>query len=157
MEAATLREEAKACEANVHESRERCDTDGFLSQWASGITAQLKRAQAELLDAGKTATFPGLYRRRDGARIRAKLINAQYGWCWAFCDAQGVFTRRFLPDTRTRRAKLWREGFEVRDEQAPAWARISGSGHGLSGCTSCYIDVYRTDGGYPDNAISAEG
>ena len=136
------------------DSFDRCDTDGFLSQWASGISGQLEARKAELAEAGWTSTFPGLYRRSDGARVRAKLIDARYGLCWAFCDEEGTFTGRFLSHSKgTKRSRLYREGFELREETAPANARITGSGTGLSG--TAWVEVYRADGGYPEEAVAA--
>lgn len=46
---------AKRAEAVLHlreeaESFERCDTDGFLSQWASGVSATVREAEARLIE-----------------------------------------------------------------------------------------------------------
>lgn len=149
--ALALREGKAAHLARREESFERCDTDGFLSQWADGLTASLQGAQATILEQGGMDIFRGLYRRSDGARVRAKLIHTQYGTAWAFCDAAGKFTGKFLNDAKNSpRSKLWKEGYEVREELAPAWARLAGRGHGLSG--SCWVQIYRKDGGYPPDA-----
>lgn len=47
-----LREEAADCIERERESFERCDTDGFLSQWCLTIRAQELEREAELADAG---------------------------------------------------------------------------------------------------------
>jgi len=132
----------------------RCDTDGFLSQWASGLSGQLEARKAELAEAGWTSTFVGLFRRSDGARVKAKLIEGRFGPCWAFCDEDGRFTGRFIGHSKgTKRSRIYKEGFELRDEQAPAQATITGQGTGLSG--TAWVTVFRTDGGFPDNAVGA--
>jgi hypothetical protein len=159
--AAEYRAEAAAAEASREESFRRCDTDGFLSQWASGKTAELARAKAKLAEEGWTAEFPGLYRRDTGERVRAKLISfkCRYTyrtkWSWSFRHEDGSVDRSkgLLPDTRTKRGKLWKSGYEVRMERAPANAAMEGEGTGLSG--TCWVAVFRTDDGYPADAVGA--
>ncbi len=50
--AVKLREEAAKAREREEESFQRCDTDGFLSQWALSITAQEKERQASLHNQG---------------------------------------------------------------------------------------------------------
>jgi hypothetical protein len=149
--ATDLRQKAAECERKREESFQRCDTDGFLTQWAHGLSAQKYRAQAEIEEAGGVSTFRGLYRRSDGKRVAAKLIAGKFGPCWAFCDSEGSFTGRFIGDSKgTPRSRLYKEGFEVREETAPAKAIITGEGRGLSG--TAWVAVIRTDGGFPTDA-----
>ena len=68
MTAAEHRAKAEQAYDRAEESWQRSDTDGFLSQWASGITGDLHRAQADLLDNGGKSTFAGLC-RHDGAEL----------------------------------------------------------------------------------------
>lgn len=158
--ATDLRASAAEHYAARQESIDRCDTDGFVSQWAHGILGKRDRAQARIVEAGGTATFPGLYRRSDGARLRAKLISYHCSfshrtkWAWSFRDQDGGVDRSqpLVNDTRSKRGKLWKLGFEVRDETAPAKAIITGTGTGLSG--HAWVEVIRTDGGYPADATS---
>lgn len=141
-----LRDEANEAEGRAADSWERSDTDGFVSQWASGITAREKRAQATIEENGGTATFPGLF--KDGERVRAKIIPTKFGTCWAMLDDSDNFTGEFVG--RGPRS-LKKAGCEERDEQAPAkaitWAPPGA--RGLSGATSVQVLVIRTDGGYP--------
>jgi hypothetical protein len=48
-------------EQERHESFERSDTDGFPSQWASGLTAQWHRLATEIADLGGRHEFPALF------------------------------------------------------------------------------------------------
>ena len=149
--ASQLRTEATQADRNAHESFDRCDTDGFVSQWASGLTARLKRLEADILDNGGVWTFPGLF-DLEGHRVRAKLIPGRYGTCWALCDAHGQFTGQFVK-AYLRPHNLAKKGYIERDETALARAKLHGSGYGLSGATSVQPIVERLDGGYPDTAV----
>lgn len=148
IEAAHLRAEANAADERAAESFARCDTDGFVSQWAAGITAQEKRLAAQVVENGGTWAFPGLFDAETGERAQAKIIPTRYGECWAIVDDAGTFTGEFVG--RGPRA-LKKAGYVERDEQAPAkavtWAPPGA--RGLSGATSVRAIIVRTDGGYP--------
>lgn len=138
------------CERRRRESIDRSGiSDGFMSQAASATMADVYRTDADILRAGGVAVFEGLFRREDGARVAAKLIcsEGQWGarWSWAFCDAAGNFTGRFISDSKgTPRSQMGREGFVKRDELAPAKGKCFGFNQ--AGAT-------RTDGGYPADAV----
>lgn len=172
-----LRQEAARADKDASDSFARSDTDGFLSQWASNITARLKRRQADIVDAGGVATFPGLFDAATGERIRAKLITTQYGDAFAIVGDGGRFTGTFVnfryrwlnggaerrpyvvgelvaPPARSKAAKL---GLAFGVEEAPAVAYLAGSGTGLSGAASASVAVKRTDGGFPDDAVAWTG
>lgn len=178
--AAEFREAAAAARKSAEESWERSDTDGFLSQWASGLTASLNDAKAKIAEADGKSEFPGLF-TPDGRRVRAKLIDGKYGRCWAVMDANWKFVKfvakapRVSPETpdciprdvddawmaayaegRNRELKAYakwakKHGFEEEPEMAPADAKFEGRGRGLSG--SCWVVVYRTDKGCPADAV----
>jgi hypothetical protein len=135
------REEARKHLAAKEESFDRCDTDGFLSQWSSGLSARLCSAKAELVANGKMSDFVGLY---DGERrLAAKLVNGQYGLVWLLReDEEARYGRKFVP-TGKRSTVQRRLGLSECKELAPAWATITGSGRGLSG--NVWVEVYRTD------------
>lgn len=152
--AEALRDSAAAADAEAAASFERCDTDGFLSQWASGINANLDRAKADLLDAGGVADFPALF-DLDGRLVPAKLVGTRYGVAWGLLPSDNphsAFSGWFNPSAaedpaRARKANA-RKGYYVGAVAAPAGARIAASGRGLSGCASAYVQTYRTDGGF---------
>lgn len=147
-------EAAREAEQSASDSFDRCDTDGFLSQWASGITAQLHRAQADIAANGGKAEFPALY-DLSGNLVAAKLVQTRYGVAWGILpddDPDGRFVEWFHPsharNQETARRNDARKGFYVGAVMAPANARMAGSGTGLSGCASAYVETYRTDGGF---------
>jgi hypothetical protein len=167
IEAAELAEKAEAHrriaaehDQAARDSFERSDTGGALSQWGSGLNAQLERTRAEIAEAGGTSTFLGLFVAATGERVRAKLIEqadrfAGYGTklTWFVLDAEGK-TVGYVPHSKgTKRSKMGKLGLETREEQAPAAACHKGSGTGLAGACSVYVKVFRTDDGYPAEAI----
>lgn len=140
------------------DSFDRCDTDGFVSQWASGLNSSLKQTLAELAENGYMASFKGLYDRETGKRVAAKIIYCENKFApwngkvatWATLDPEtGKFTGRFFPafKNNSTRSKLYAAGLEERDEMASAYAKLDGTGKGLSG--NVWVSTYRTDGGYP--------
>lgn len=137
--------EAKAArnDQDKRESFERSDTDGFVSQWASGINAELNREKARLSRQEKLDTFNGLY--SGDTRVRAKIVNGQYGSVWLIddCDQHLTGGRKFIPTGS--RSRVQRElGLSERQEIAPAWACTAGSGYGLSGACSVRVTTFRT-------------
>lgn len=146
-QAAKLRAGARAAISAREESFERCDTDGFLTQWAHGLTAQERNAQAEILEHGGMAEFVGLFVKATGERVPAKVIATKWGSRWMVCDATtGRATGVFYP-TGDNSRKLKAAGLEERKEWAPAVAKLVGRGTGLSG--SAWVATLRTDGGWP--------
>jgi hypothetical protein len=77
-----LRKEAAEAERLAADSFERSDTDGALSQWASGLTAQRKRLEADIADKGGKWSFPVLT-GADGNIVPARVVNTRYGAKWA--------------------------------------------------------------------------
>lgn len=157
-----LRAEAAACDRKAQESFDRCDTDGFLSQWADGITAQQKRLQADIEENGGVWEFPALF-DLEGNRVRAKLahIYSKFAYCevamWVFRDKNDhPVGKKFIPAFPKRESTMAKKGYREGMEQAPARARVCGNGHGLAGCASCYVAAVRTDKGYPETARVVE-
>jgi hypothetical protein len=150
MTATEHRNAAKAADQEAYDSFERCDTDGFLSQWACGLTANLHRRQAEIMEAGGVAEFPALF-NLDGQRVRAKLIDGKYGPCWAICDNRGRYTGEFVGAFPARESTMERKGFREGREVVEAYAFMNGTGHGLSG--RAWVATGRKDDGYPADAV----
>lgn len=148
-EAARLRAQATRNRASAEESFQRCDTDGFLSQWADGINARLREREASILECGGWSVFWGLY--EGDRRVNAKRISIPafrgYGTqdVWLLSDVESHrFNRRYIPSGLTSRVQR-SLGLRERREWAPARAAIGGGGRGLSGCASAHVVTYRTD------------
>lgn len=137
--------EAAAAFKAAEDSFQRCDTDGFVSQWASNITGRIAMENAKIAEAGGTLTFarPRLA-RLDGTIVEdAKLCRTRFGLKWRV-DADDVWLK--VGGTVAHAAK---RGFiEVEETvQAPAkaiaWAPPGATG--LSGATSVQVRVIRSD------------
>lgn len=151
---------ADAAAKRVEESWDRSDTDGFLTQWASGLTSRKHTAQAKIDENGGTARFVGLF-DADGNRIAAKQMRGEYGAYWALVDENDTFTGVFINRTKaavgtrpSARSKMGQYGLYEDWEEAPARAVIQGSGTGLSG--NAWVATVRTDKGYPAGARVVE-
>jgi hypothetical protein len=111
----------------AEESFQRCDTDGFMSQWSSGINARLDLAKADIVDQEYVDTFVGLYVGQR--RIKAKAYRSQFGTSWVMHESeQELISLRggaFLPTGRNSRIHK-KLGIREALETAPAWAKISG-------------------------------
>jgi len=150
--AAALRTEADQHDQDAFDSFERCDTDGFVSQWASGLTAQQKRMEANLIENGGLAEFPQLT-DLDGTPVPAKLVQTRYGTKFAvFATADDVkaYNANVIAwiDPYVKEKTLARKGYVLVYVLAPAKVVM----HGSNACTVRPIKV-RTDGGFDANAV----
>ena len=128
-----LRASAAKHDQAAYDSFERCDTDGFLTQWASGLTAQLERRQADLLENGGLSWFGVLLDANTGEWVPSKLIDGKFGRCWALLGDDGKFTGQFVSAHPKRFSTMFNKGFVEAQGQYPAKAVMEGRGHGLSG------------------------
>jgi hypothetical protein len=148
--AAEYRQRAAASRERSRESFERCDTDGFLSQWASDINARLYDLKALVAEQGGKSSFPHLH-TLDGRPVKAKVIKGRFGLCWALLDEQDKFTGTFVSYSLTERG-LKKKGFQMLDVEMPARAKIAGGGQGMAGAASCYATIVSTVD-YPEGAV----
>jgi hypothetical protein len=127
------------------ESFERCDTDGFVSQFCADRQANLYEVLADLAEAGWVCEFSCL-RNTDEEIVPAKLITGRYGPCWALCDEVGQFTGEFVKWDSPK--ALAKKGLHESKETRPATAKIvaSKSARGFSGLASTYVAVVPDDG-----------
>ncbi len=107
-----LRQEAARHEQEAHDSFDRCDTDGALSQWAHGASAIRLRAEAELAENDGRAVFTALF-TTSGELTEAKLISGRWGMFWKLPDGDTMN----LP---LRQATLRRKGYQAGWVSRPA-------------------------------------
>jgi hypothetical protein len=142
--ATDLRAEAAAAHQRSADSFDRCDTDGFLSQWALDLTGRKLSAEADLLDAGGLVEVPALF-DLDGNVASTHLHHGQYGYSWVLDDAHAnAAGRRFINrptalKSARRRATLRGKGFTEGTVSVRGYVTITGSGTGLSGCASARV------------------
>ena len=129
-----------------YESFQRCDTDGFMSQWAHDVMAQVHLDKAKDIENGNMAMFGGLY---DGdRRVMAKIIDTKFGASWLLSDEEAAkYGRKFVPvGTNSRVQKQL--GLSERDEMAPAWVTTGGAS-----ITSVRSIIFRTGDKWGSDAV----
>lgn len=155
--AAELREIAKGNDRNAADSFDRCDTDGALSQWASGVTAQKYRLRADIAENGGMWSFPALF-DLDGHLIPARQTYGQYGTFWSLLDPEGNRTGQTFNESQAQNEKIRlrndaRKGYYVGAVLAPAYVVTRGQS---VTSVACHID--RADGGWnPDVLVIDNG
>ncbi len=128
------------------ESFERSDTDGFLSQWAGGLSAQESSAKAELAAAGGTIETQALF-LLDGTVASTHEIRGQYGYSWLLNDtAAEALGRRFLSTSGARKGQRRYDadrakGVTLGTIRVPGYVTMSGAdgARGLGGCLSVHV------------------
>jgi hypothetical protein len=125
----------------ARESFDRCDTDGFLSQWASSITARLCEVKAEVAERGGVWSFVALM---EGDRIVSeRTVRSKFGTSWLLSHEEAEkFGRTFIPTGPTSRVQS-RLGLHEGKVERRAFVTIKGSGTGLSGAANSRVVVVR--------------
>jgi hypothetical protein len=154
-----LTAEGKRALEMKEESFQRCDTDGFLSQWASGITADLNREKANLLKTGGYSQFPVLcdaegkvlaskiYRFAD--KFRPDQWNAPMVRKWKLSDEDAAkYGRKWIPVAGySGKSRIQKQmGLHEESRWFPAIAKITTGGRkstGLSGCANAFVAVFK--------------
>jgi hypothetical protein len=151
-----LRQSAADHDREAYESFERCDTDGFVSQWAHGVNAQLDRLRADIADNNGKWTFEALF-DLDGNLIPAREVETRYGWAWMLLDENdrctGWFNASHAKNPETRRRNDAKKGVYVGTIKAPAYAKLSGS----NACTVTAIVLPRPNPDPQDIVIVDNG
>lgn len=151
--------EAAAHDRDAAESFDRCDTDGFLSQWASGINAQVARKNAAIAEAGGVATF-WAYEVTDlnGNHLNFRRANTQYGFKLVVdLDGREVWIDPEAKRPATNRNKgviVSRREF-VAPAHANTWAPAGA--RGLSGATSVSVRIFPDDRDVKWDGVTLEG
>lgn len=154
-----LREASKHHITRKYASIDNSDTDGFVSQWASGISAREDALAAEIADKGGRHCYQAMF-DLDGNLIAAKEIKTRYGYRWGILaddDPRGEITQ-WVSESQARDPQRARKanaakGFYIGRVMATATAALSGSGTGLSGAMSVAPYARRTDGGFSRDVI----
>lgn len=140
-----------------HDSFERCDTDGFISQHCSSLNGRLAGVRADIIENDGKSIFVGLY--QGDRRVVAKIIETKFGSAWLLDDSEAEIInsrgKKFLP-TGSKSRVLSALGLKERKELAPAWACHSGEGRGFSGLSSVRISVYRTGDKWGSDSVLVE-
>lgn len=137
------RASAAANRKAARDSFDRCDTDGFVSQWASESVAREFELWATLAEQGYEWDFPALY-TADGKLIEgARYVETRYGWTWVYDGDGGTvwFRPSEARDPQRRLAADLKKGHTVGLVRRPAYVGTRGSGRGTSGALSVAVTV----------------
>jgi hypothetical protein len=154
-----LRDRAAAHDGKAVESFERCDTDGFVSQWADGISSERDRLAAKIMEDNGYHRFAALF-DSTGALINAWEFETRLGWAWKITGPDGAV--RWVKESR---AQNWRsrikanarKGFFVGSVLLPAHAVTRGGGKGLSGACNVRAVAVPVHRDYRDYVILDNG
>lgn len=147
---------AQAHAAAENESFDRCDTDGFLTQWSHGILGQVEQRKAEIAANGGFAEFPALF-DLNGELVPAKLVRTydRYKFChvskWRVQVSDTDETAiAWITPFPVRKSTMVKKGYTEGYVKAPANAKTWApeGARGLSGAASVSVVTYRTDGGF---------
>jgi hypothetical protein len=140
-----LRKEAAQDRQDAADCFERSDTDGFVSQWASGMTAQLKDVQAKIAEYDGYARFRRVRLETvDGKATDARLVKTRYGLKWRL-DSADEWVTPFPARERTMLRKGYREVYDYALAPAKAFLHAPPGARGMGGATSVYVKVLRAD------------
>ncbi len=127
-----LRAEAKRCRQQSAESNERSGSDGFLSQAAGDVNAQIYDLQADIVENGGRSTFLCLF-DLEGNVVPAVLIDSQYGrneQVWMILDGRRGSGKYFNPSKAKKegvaRVNDARKGYYIGYANFPAQATCFG-------------------------------
>jgi hypothetical protein len=144
-----LRAKSQASHKAASDSFDRCDTDGFLSQWASDSMGSLYHYAARLADNGWTAEMDALF-DLDGNLLDAEQRAGKYGTSWMIRNGDG--TVRWVSTSSARKGARRRAHYESKGVRVGRVSRRvvpvtwAGSGYNL---TPGYI----TDRDHPEVTI----
>lgn len=140
---------AEEAEQRKADSWERSDTDGFMSQWASGLSADKHRLAAQIAENNDRAWFPALF-DLEGNLVAAKLIDGRYGLVWGLLESDdpdspitGWFNPSRAADDDRYRANNAKKGYYIGGVMARARADLAGGS-----ITSVRAIAKRIDGGF---------
>ena len=152
--ASDYRDMAAESRQRAADSWENSDTDGFVSQWASGITAREYDLKAEVEDNGGKSEFSALF-DLEGNLVPAKLVDTQYGRAWGLLssdDATSPFKGWFSPSNAAtdshRIHNNAKKGYYEGTVMAPAGVTTTSRGRGLGSAGSVCVITYRKDRGF---------
>lgn len=145
--AESLRASMKAQYDAAVKSFERCDTDGFLSQWASRMTGDADGAAVELCKARGLTTVSVLLDIETGEIASTHHKWGDFGPFWVLNDAAAEKSgKRFVNESQAQRKATFlknmaAKGFKVGTAEVRAEVKIVGGGTGIGGAVNCRAAV----------------
>ena len=126
------RAKARGNHKEAADSFERCDTDGFMSQWASGVMADEYETCAVLAEDGGLTTTRALFFAGTDKVASTHFAQGQWGGYWVLNDeATEAYGKRFLNESKAstgekQRAAMVKKGFTVGRVQVKGYVALRG-------------------------------
>ena len=148
-EAERLEASAKRSHEAAEESFQRCDTDGFLSQWALQSSASVDRANIDILRHGGHVSVRVLCDAEGNivSDRQRTFPHPKFEWQsvtkW---DLGRDAARRWVPVGEKSRVQK-QLGLHEEIRYVPGYAKLTApaGARGLSGCASAYVGRFRSD------------
>jgi hypothetical protein len=155
---AYLEKEAARKRQSAADSFERCDTDGFVSQWASQIGADKDRKEIALLKNGGYAQFPVLCDENGNVlatkvysfadKYRPDQWNNPQKEMWRLPDDEAEKRgRKWVPTCYIGKSRIQKKlGLHEESRWFPACAKITTGGRkdtGFSGMANAFVAVFK--------------
>lgn len=150
-----LEESAKRQMEQKEESFQRSDTDGFLSQWASGIGAEKDRASIRILKNGGCAPFRVLCDAEGNVIATKEYVFANtfagYGVTRSWKVDPAKYGRKWVPVAGySGKSRVQKQlGLHEEERWFPAYAKITvphgAKSTGLAGCANAYVATFKKD------------
>ena len=115
---------------SADESFDRCDTDGFLSQWASGQMSRLYEAIAELAEAGGEWELPVLTDLEGNEIPNSKIVRTRFGTKWLVTDEKDNAVV-WLPFRPAKKSTLGNKGYAETTAIKQAVVRTYDAGYNI--------------------------
>ena len=130
---------ATDCTRRELTSRERCDTDGALSQYGNSLMARKYKLCARLAESDGLWEFQALFTLTGALVPDATYIRTRQGkWVWRIGKGEDAqwFNESRARDGHRRRTNDASKGFYVGLIRARGYVGTAGNGRGVSGLTS---------------------
>jgi hypothetical protein len=120
---------ARECRKRSSDSFDRCDTDGYLSQWAADMTARKHEVESELATQDGWGDFPALF-DLQGSLIPARHVKTRYGMAWVEDTDNGPvwYNPSRAKSSERRQEANARKGFYVGRVVARGYVRSEDAG-----------------------------
>ena len=123
---------------NANDSFDRCDTDGFVSQWCSGISSRLDDLKADLADQGGMTVIDVVIDLATDKVVGVRKVRNDFGTSIP-CNINGktVWINPYLK----RESSYTKKGVRMAFMHCYAKAETTGSGYGFSGLGSVGVST----------------
>lgn len=157
--AAQLGQEQRRRSEQARESFERCDTDGFLSQWADQLGSAEAGCGIQLAENGGYTVTKVLLDAETGEIASTHAKWGDWGPYWVLNDAAANKAgKRFVNESQAQKlstfqANMRKKGYTVGTAEVRGEVKIVGGGMGLAGAANCRAAIVPIVARLKDNDV----